>query len=277
MMDRKSCSMNGGAGHLRHGPGLGFITLEDLNALTDENVESDMTSSEGYEREGTEIAEDDNQDRLLNYWQNIGRGHQIDIPREMAQPIQQLTADIESSPHREQIPFTLVARKEQGDGVACEKRVMDTACWACITVTEDTYEKSICAGFMSIMRYICQQNTSGRYLGMTVPIVTVVRTDDALSRLSREVRLAYCLPSCLQDQPPLPTDPDITLETWPATVLHSRAFTGPTNEETVLHEIRALAEILASPNLLSNTFVIAGYTSLAATHRHNEVWLLERQ
>ncbi|CAL8314139.1 unnamed protein product [Boreogadus saida] len=212
MMDRKSCSMNGG--------GLGFITLEDLNALTDENVESDMTSSEGYDG-GTEIAEDDNQDRLLNYWQNIGRGHQIDIPREMAQPIQQLTADIESSPHREQIPFTSVARTEQGDGVACEKRVMDKACWACITVTEDTYEKSICAGFMSIMRYICQQNTSGRYLGMTVPIVTVVRTDDALSRLSREVRLAYCLPSCLQDQSPLPTDPDITLETWPATVLHS--------------------------------------------------------
>ena len=62
----------------------------------------------------------------------------------------------------ERIAFLLYPK--QGDGVACEKRVMDTACWACITVTEDTYEKSICAGFMSIMRYICQQNTSGKWV-----------------------------------------------------------------------------------------------------------------
>ncbi|CAL8313164.1 unnamed protein product [Lota lota] len=272
-MDRESCSINNGEGNLRHGPGLGFITLEDFDSLTDENVESDMTRSEVFNG-GTEIAEDENEDRLLNHWQNIGRGHQINVPREMAQPIQLLT----NSPNREQIPFTLVARKEHGDGVLCEKRVIEKACWACITVMEDTYEKSICAGFMSIMRYICQQNTLGRYLGMTVPIVTIVRTDDALSNLSRDVQLAYFLPSHLQDHPPLPTDPEITLETWPTMVLHSRAFTGPTNEDTILHEIRAFAEILASPNLpVSNTFVLAGYTSIAATHRHNEVWFLERQ
>ena len=72
--------MNGGEENIQHGPGFGFITLEDFNALTDENVESDMTRSEDFDG-GTEIAEDDNQDRLLNYWQNIGRGHRIDIQR----------------------------------------------------------------------------------------------------------------------------------------------------------------------------------------------------
>lgn len=146
---------------------------------------------------------------------------------EMARPIQQLTADQQRSPSREQIPFTLVARQvgwgqciflctntdhnaisgsgfhpkvtyserrhrafkepehiflaqvspplkksivslfcfppEHGDGIACEKRVIEKACWACVTVMEETYEKSICIGFMSIMRYICQQNTLGEW------------------------------------------------------------------------------------------------------------------
>ena len=58
---------------------------------------------------------------------------------------------------------------------------------------------------------------------MTVPIVTVVRTDNALRNLSMDVRLAYCLPSHLQDQPPLPSDPEVTLETWPPMVLNSRS------------------------------------------------------
>ena len=58
---------------------------------------------------------------------------------------------------------------------------------------------------------------------MTVPIVTVVRTDNALRNLSRDVQSAFCLPSHLQDQPPLPTHPEVTVETWPPMVLHSRS------------------------------------------------------
>ena len=58
---------------------------------------------------------------------------------------------------------------------------------------------------------------------MTVPIVTAVRTDDALTDLCRDVRLAYWLPLHLQDEPPLPTDPAFILETWPSMVLHSKS------------------------------------------------------
>lgn len=42
-----------------------------------------------------------------------------------------------------------------------EKRQYEKGNWACITMREDTYEQSICYGFMRIMRYICQQNSLG--------------------------------------------------------------------------------------------------------------------
>lgn len=45
--------------------------------------------------------------------------------------------------------------------VQVEKRRYEKAAWACITMREETYEQSICAGFMKIMRFICQQNSLG--------------------------------------------------------------------------------------------------------------------
>lgn len=44
-----------------------------------------------------------------------------------------------------------------------EKRQYEKGHWACITMREDTYEQSICYGFMRIMKYICQQNTLGKF------------------------------------------------------------------------------------------------------------------
>ncbi|XP_071381123.1 heme-binding protein 1-like [Centroberyx affinis] len=280
-MDGGGCSMNGGGdgGGGESGSRLGVITLEDLDSFIEDDLDPDPSAfGAGDPGSGSGFTEEEGQGRLLTFWQNIGRGHRVDIPQDMAQPIQQLTTDIESSPSKEIVPFSLVTREEKCGNVMYEKRVYKKACWACVTVREDTYEQSICAGFMKIMRYICEQNSSGRYLGMTVPIVTVVRTDEAQVSLSRDVTVAYYLPSHLQDEPPLPSDPEITMETWPSTVVYSRTFTGPTNETTILREIRALAELLDSPDqCVSGSFIIAGYTSLAAEHRLNEVWFLERQ
>lgn len=63
---------------------------------------------------------------------------------------------------------------------------------------------------------------TGVYMGMTIPIVTVVQTDASRSALTREVTVAYYIPQQYQDQPPLPFDLDITIETWPSAVVYSR-------------------------------------------------------
>lgn len=273
IMDGGGCSMEGGGDDSSRGGQSGLITLEDLESLTEEDLDPERAEPS---RDGGSMEEEE-EERLLRYWQNVCRGHRVDVPQDMSQPIQQLTAGIESSPDKETAPFSLIHQEEKCGIVVYEKRVYERACWACVTVNEDTYEQSICTGFMKIMRYICQQNTSGRYLGMTIPIVTVVRTDEAHISLSREVTVAYYLPANLQEQPPQPTDPDITIETWSAAVVYSRAFTGPTNETTILREIHAFAELLDSADLyVSDSFIIAGYSSVAAAHRHNEVWFIKR-
>lgn len=58
---------------------------------------------------------------------------------------------------------------------------------------------------------------------MTLPIVTVVRTDETRSVMSRDVTVAYFLPTELQAQPPRPSDSEILIEIWPATTVYTRS------------------------------------------------------
>ncbi|KAJ8379089.1 hypothetical protein AAFF_G00231800 [Aldrovandia affinis] len=249
-----------------------MITLEDLEAFSEDQLSDSGNGS--LEEEGEAASEEP--DRLLLYWQNAARGHQVDVPRDMATPIQQLTSNNDGTHDRESVPFTLIARKEKCGETLYEKRHYEKAHWACVTLQEETYEQSICNGFMKLMRYICQQNSSGSYLGMTIPIVTVVRTDPARGTLSRAVTVAYYLPANHQAQPPRPYDTEISIEEWPATIVYTRAFTGATNEDTILHQMSRMAEALASPGLcLSDSFIVAGYTNPAAVNRHNEIWFME--
>ncbi|XP_035279521.1 heme-binding protein 1-like [Anguilla anguilla] len=269
-MDGRGCRLSSGGGGDSQRSGM--IRLEDLESFTEE----ELPAGDGVLEE--EAMEEEEQDRLLNYWQDIGRVHQVSVPQDMAEPIQQLTTNTERGQDRENVPFTLITRKEKCGGVLYEKRHYEKAKWACVTVRQDTYEQSICLGFMKLMRYICQQNSSGHYLGMSVPIVTVVRMDESRSVLSRDVTVAYYLPSQHQAQPPLPLDPDIATQEWPAAIVHSRSFSGVTNEHSIVNELNMLAEVLGLPEArLCNPFIVAGYTSPAAANRNNEIWFLERE
>ncbi|XP_077588054.1 heme-binding protein soul3 [Stigmatopora nigra] len=276
-MDRGGCQMNGGGGggggpidSGGSGSSGGMITLEDLESFS----EDQMSDS------GNGSLEDDEEapDRLLHYWQDVARGHQVEVANEMAQPIQQLATNNNGRSNREHVPFTLLTRKEKCGELLYEKRHYEMGNWACITMREETYEQSICYGFMRIMRYICQENSLGDYLGMSLPIVTVVRTDEDHSTVAQEVTVAYYLPAVHQAQPPQPLDNNIILEVWPAAVVYTRPFSGPTNELTIVDQITALGELLESPNLCVNdSFIVAGYTNPAHSQRQNEIWFLERR
>ncbi|XP_055718558.1 heme-binding protein 1-like [Salvelinus fontinalis] len=279
-METGNCRMNGGGGLDGIGGGgddssNGMITLEDLESFSEDQLSDSGTGS--LEEAGETIEDEEQQDRLLRYWQDAARGHQVEVPRDMAEPIQQITSNNNGQHDREQVPFTLITRKEKCGDVLYEKRHYEKAHWACITVHEDTYEQSICYGFMKLMRYICQQNSSGSYLGMTIPILTVIRTDQNHSVLSRDVTVAYYLPTEYQVQPPLPSDTEISIEEWPATIVYTRSFTGATNEVTIINEISTMAEMLDSPAThVNDSFIVAGYTNPAVANRQNEIWFLER-
>ncbi|KAL2098684.1 hypothetical protein ACEWY4_005164 [Coilia grayii] len=280
-MDRGGCRMNGGGGGESseiNGSGIGsqpgMITLEDLESFSEDQLSD---SGNGSLEEGETMEDDEDQERLLHYWQDVARGHRVEVPGDMAEPIQQITSNNNGAHTRERVPFTLISRKEKLGDVHYEKRHYEKANWACVTVSEETYEQSICYGFMRIMRYICQQNSAGTYLGMTLPIVTVVHTDETRRNLMQAVTVAYYLPDQYQAQPPQPYDDGIVIEEWPAAIIYSRAFTGATNEVTIISEIHALAELLDAPGeCVGDTFIIAGYTNPAHANRQNEIWFLER-
>ncbi|KAM6917039.1 heme-binding protein soul3 [Lycodopsis pacificus] len=272
-MDQGGCQMNGGGGGGDGDGGgpdqSGMITLEDLETFSEDGI-----SDSGNPEEDDKPIDDD---RLLQYWQDVARGHQVEVSQEMAEPIQQLTSNNQGRSNREAIPFTLLERKEKCGELLWEKRQYEKGHWACVTMHEETYEQSTCYGFMKLMRYICQQNSLGDYLGMTLPIVTVVRTDENHSVISHNVTVAYSLPVEHQAQPPQPHDNEIVIEIWPATTVYTRSFTGPTNEVTIVNQINALAEQLDSPGLRANdSFIVAGYTNPAHINRQNEIWFLER-
>ncbi|XP_063803594.1 heme-binding protein 2-like [Pseudophryne corroboree] len=272
-MQREGCRMSGG---LPEPAAAGMITLDDLDNMADDLGSDSAYNSNGSTEEKLEPMEDAEQDRLLNYWQTVGRGHEVEVPNEMAEPIQQLTRNSRSE-ERQRVPYLLLSCKEKCGEVLYEKRQYGKAKWACIKVHEERYEQSICVGFMKIMRYICEQNSSGSFLGMTIPILTTVHTDEARTGLLRSVTLAYYIPTHLQDDPPQPADQDVVIEEWPPTMVFTRAFTGATNEESIMHEISLLAELLESPDLcVQDTFIVAGYTNPAAANRQNEIWFLQR-
>ncbi|XP_068110256.1 heme-binding protein 1-like [Hyperolius riggenbachi] len=272
-MQREGCRMSGG---VQEPASTGMITLDDLDNMTDEPGSDSAYNSNGSVEEEAEPMEDGDQDRLLNYWQTVARGHQVEVPNEMAEPIQQLTRNSRTE-ERQSVPFLLLSCKEKCGEILYEKRQYGKAKWACVKMQEEKYEQSICMGFMKLMRYICEQNSSGTYMGMTIPILTTIHTDAGRSELTRTVTVAYYIPSNWQDSPPQPTDSEIFIEEWPSTVVFTREFAGVTNEESIMREISLLAEALDSPDLcLQDTFIVAGYTNPAAVSRRNEIWFLQR-
>lgn len=76
-METGGCRMSGA-----EPSGPAAITLEDLDGMTEESPDSAYHShGSSLEEEGAERMDDEEQERLLNYWQSVGRGHQVDVPR----------------------------------------------------------------------------------------------------------------------------------------------------------------------------------------------------
>lgn len=65
--EARGCRLSGAGSE--GAPGDGGITLEELESLPDEEEEEVAAESPGTE-----------QDRLLGFWQSVGRGHCVDVP-----------------------------------------------------------------------------------------------------------------------------------------------------------------------------------------------------
>ncbi|KAK7127206.1 hypothetical protein R3I94_018402 [Phoxinus phoxinus] len=248
---------------------MALISIEDLDGLDDEQVDDDITDS-------SEPMDDEEQDRMYAHWQAVGRTHHVSVPREMRGPIEEMTRRNQTS-EREQVPFVTVSKHEKLGEVLYEERVYPAGKWACVSKAEVMYEQSISNAFMKLMRFICKENSTGRYLGMSVPVVNEITMADDGTNFMKDVLTAYYLPAEFQDRPPQPTDPDISIVHRDTIRVISRVFYGTTTEETVSREISMLWELLGnSGDVLQNRYMVAAYENPGVPQRRNEIWFIRR-
>ncbi|KPP63976.1 heme-binding protein 1-like [Scleropages formosus] len=246
---------------------MALISIEDLAELDDEQLEDDMT-------DGSEPMEDNSEERLYAHWQAVASTHQVSVPREMTGPIQEMTR---RNQEREQVPFVPVSRHEKLGETVYEERVYPPGKWACITRAEKLYEQSISMGFMKLMRYICKENSLGRYLGMTVPVVTEIQMLEDGSGFVKDVMTAYYLPAAFQDNPPEPMDPDIYIVQRESLRVTTRVFRGTTTEETIMNQVGQLWELLGNTDTLRrDAYIVAVFENPGVSCRRNEIWFLHR-
>ncbi|KAF6734232.1 Heme-binding protein 1 [Oryzias melastigma] len=246
---------------------MALISLEDLEALDDEEVTDDITDN-------PEPMGEEDSDRLLAQWQAVASTHHVAVPPEMTGPIQEMTRN---SQQRERLPYDVISQHEKMGALQFEERVYPAGHWACVTRSESLYEQSISMGFMKLMRFICKENSAGRYLGMTVPVVNSIRVAEDGRTFHKEVETAMFLPGGLQSSPPRPSDPDIAvLHRGPIRVI-ARPFLGTTTEVTVGRQISLLWEALGlDDHIHQDHYMVAVYENPGVPQRRNEIWFIRR-
>ncbi|KAK2817659.1 hypothetical protein Q5P01_025850 [Channa striata] len=244
---------------------MALISLEDLEALDDEQLDDDIANN-------PEPMEED--DRLLSHWQAVASTHQVAVPPEMTGPIQEMTRN---SQQREPLPFVPISRHEKMGEVLYEERVYPAGNWACVTRGEDLYEQSISMGFMKLMRFICKENSEGRYLGMTVPVISNIHMMEDGKTFEKDVQTMFFLPTEFQSSPPQSFDPEITIIRREPIRVVARPFFGTTTEETVGRQIALLWEVIGdSDELRRDDYMVAVYENPGVPRRRNEIWFIRR-
>ncbi|KAM4584476.1 heme-binding protein soul4 [Odontesthes bonariensis] len=246
---------------------MALISLEDLEGLDDEQLDDDITDN-------PQPMDEEEGNRLLTHWQAVASTHQVSVPPEMTGPIQEMTRN---SQQREPIPSALISTHEKMGEVLYQERVYPAGHWACVTRGEELYEQSISLGFMKLMRFICKENSAGRYLGMTVPVVSNILMEDG-GAFQKNVETAFFLPAEFQSSPPRSSDPDIAIVYREPIRVVARTFFGTTTEETVGPQIRQLWEVLdLGDHFHRDRYMVAVYDNPGAPHRRNEIWLIRRE
>uniref|UniRef100_A0A8C3QEW7 Heme-binding protein 1 n=1 Tax=Cyanoderma ruficeps TaxID=181631 RepID=A0A8C3QEW7_9PASS len=152
----------------------------------------------------------------------------------------------------------LVCGLLQCEAAAYEERRYPAGKWACVTMGEPMVAAAA-AATTPVSLPACL--FPGCHLGMTVPVLNEIQLTKEGTELEREVLTAYYLPGEFQQNPPVPTDPEIHI----------------TERETILREISLFWELLGSTDtVLRETYIVASYENPSVPQRRNEIWFICR-
>ncbi|KAK7930318.1 hypothetical protein WMY93_006713 [Mugilogobius chulae] len=247
---------------------MALISLDDLDGL-DDDITDDTSSDDVTEEQPM------GEDRLLSHWQRVGSTHQVSVPQEMTGPIHEMTRN---SQQRETLPYAHISSHHKMGELQYEERVYPAGRWAVVTRADELYEQSISIAFMKLMRFICKENSLGQYLGMTVPVVSLVHVAEDGSQFQKKVLTGFFLPTRHQNCPPEPVDPEIQIQDWDQLTVIARPFLGTTNEATVTRQISSLWEVLSeSEDVLRDRYMVAVFENPGVPQRRNEIWFIRER
>nr|XP_023680759.1 heme-binding protein 2-like [Paramormyrops kingsleyae] len=195
--------------------------------------------------QNSEPMEDNDEERLYAHWQAVASMHQVSVPRVVLLWPQWYFCG--------------------PSGTAMAPMVLPWHQW---------YFR----GPSELMPYICKENSTGSYLGMTLPIVTELQMLEDGNGFLKEVVTAYYLPAALQDYPPEPADPDIYIIHRDTLRVFTRSFRGTTTEETIMNQANQLWELLENTEgLRRDAYMVAVYENPGVSCRRNEIWLIRQE
>lgn len=160
-----------------------------------------------------------------------------------------------------------------------EIRLYRQSVWMTAPVKEISFRKATNDGFHRLFQYIEGANLNNSRVSMTVPVLTSLVPGAGPLDSSAYVVYFY-LPTEFQTIPPLPLpELNLTPDSWPATCIAVRQFSGFARDKNVVEEAEKLATSLSRsqyPTSSSSNFAysIAQYNSpLKFFGRVNEVWV----
>ncbi|KAH8873327.1 Heme-binding protein 2 [Schistosoma japonicum] len=108
---------------------------------------------------------------------------------------------------------------------------------------------------------------------MTAPVTVESKSDH--TSVKKCFTVGFYIPEVFQPDPPTPTEEGVFIETRPAMEVYCRTYSGHSNDEKVLDNVRKLGESLDQLGLkyTPDLFYFAGYDPpFKLTKRRNEIW-----
>ncbi|TNN08884.1 Heme-binding protein [Schistosoma japonicum] len=154
-----------------------------------------------------------------------------------------------------------------------ELRRYDSLRWVCVLSHESSVHNAVGSCFWKLFRYIGRKNEEGTKVPMTAPVTVESKPDH--TSVMKCFTVGFYIPEAFQANPPTPTEKGVFIETRPAMEVYCRTYSGHSNDEKVLDNVRKLGESLDQLGLkyTPDLFYFAGYDPpFKLTKRRNEIW-----
>ncbi|KAK6186826.1 hypothetical protein SNE40_006096 [Patella caerulea] len=166
--------------------------------------------------------------------------------------------------------YTVVVKTE----IYEERRYPETK-WVSTKVEGMFHKESRSTGFRRLFNYLQGDNKPSRKVDMTAPVATKIFPGPGPNCESMFTVSFFILPENA-DNSPVPTNPDVYLETWPPLTIYAKQFDGSPSDDNFVSNAQELGQALSGKNINPNVWFTASYDSpFKMFNKRNEVWYLK--